>query len=663
MLRLFFIVVLLSFYSCTNDNESDTDLPIGLQLVSIHLGAEELSLNGMNNEMPNATAIVIRFAQALNLFSAEKNIHLKEANGNKLELQFSFLDGNKSVSAAVANSLVEGDEYELTIDEGLVGNNGELFETQQVVFSIAFTPFTITTVEIDQRLVNPDARIKDIHRLPEIQFEFSEPLNTTNLNEKIELTLGSIKPSFELSQVDDHIVKLIVTEELQGYRAYTLDISEDLQSNSSKPFDGFSFEFYTALDSTLKFPEISDDELLTKIQEQTFKYFWDFAHPTSGLIRERDTSGDLVTTGGSGFGLMAILVGIERGFITRNEGVERLETIVDFLQTKTDRFHGAWSHWLSGSTGKTIPFSTKDDGGDLVETSFLVQGLLTARQYLNASDPTELSIQTKINQLCDEVEWDWYTQGGQDALFWHWSENFGWEKNHKITGWNEALITYVLGASSTTHSISEEVYTSGWSRAGDMKNSSGVQFFGEQLQLRSDMGGPLFFSHYSFLGLDPRNLEDPLANYWDQNVSHSLINQAYCAANPKNYVGYSHYSWGLTASDNHQGYSAHSPNNDLGVITPTAAISSIPYTPEGSMHAIRHFYYILGDRLWGDYGFLDAFNITENWTANSYLAIDQGPILIMIENHRSGLLWDLFMSAPEVQDGLEKLNFTSYNKP
>ncbi len=167
----------------------------------------------------------------------------------------------------------------------------------------------------------------------------------------------------------------------------------------------------------------------------------------------------------------------------------------------------------------------------------------------------------------------------------------------------------------------------------------------------------LYFTHYSFLGLDPRNLQDDLANYWEQNVNHTLINRAYCIDNPKNFIGYCDDSWGLTASDNPWGYNAHSPTNDLGVVTPTAAISSIPYTPVESMNAIRHFYYILGDKLWGDYGFYDAFNITEGWWANSYIAIDQGPIICMIENYRTNLLWDLFMSCPEVRNGLDKLGF------
>ena len=254
------------------------------------------------------------------------------------------------------------------------------------------------------------------------------------------------------------------------------------------------------------------------------------------------------------------------------------------------------------------------------------------------------------------MEWDWFTRGGEEVLYWHWSPEFDWEMNHAIRGHNETLITYVLAASSPTHSIDSSVYHKGYARNGEIVN--GVDYYGIKLPLGEELGGPLFFSHYSFLGLDPRNLSDRYANYWEQNVNHSLINRQYCIENPNNFEGYGADCWGLTASDNHQFYGAHSPTNDLGVITPTAAVSSIPYTPEQSLQAIRHFYYELGDRLWGDYGFYDAFNQSQKWWTDSYLAIDQGPIVIMIENYRTGLLWDLFMSAPEVGEGLQKLGFS-----
>jgi hypothetical protein len=432
---------------------------------------------------------------------------------------------------------------------------------------------------------------------------------------------------------------------------YQFTISNSLKGAGGEPFTAFSKTLYTTVDNTPKFPVISDEELLTLVQQQTFKYFWDFAHPSSGMARERNTSGDIVTSGGTGFGLMALIVGIERNFITRQQGIERLDKILDFLET-ADRFHGVWPHWINGSTGDVVPFSAKDNGGDLVETSFLVQGLLTFREYLNSADGTEQALITRINTLWEGVEWDWYRKNNENVLHWHWSPNYNWEMNFALSGYFEEQITYFLAAASPTHSIPKEVYTNGYGKNGAIvKNNT---HYGIKLPLESP--APLFWVHYSYLGLDP-HFSDDFANYWEQNVNATLINQAYCIANPKNFVGYSDECWGLTSSDNQSGYNAHSPGNDLGVITPTAALSSFPYTPDQSMKALKFFYYKMGDRLWGEYGFYDAFNITEGWTASSYLAIDQGPIIVMIENYRTGLLWNLFMSAPEVQNGVNKLSF------
>ncbi|WP_300437457.1 glucoamylase family protein [Christiangramia sp.] len=408
-------------------------------------------------------------------------------------------------------------------------------------------------------------------------------------------------------------------------------------------------------------PPLSDEELLDLVQEQTFGYFYDFAEENSGLAKERSQEdaygGDgslIVTTGGSGFGLASFPAAVERGFISRTEAIDRLKKILDFLES-VPTYHGAFSHWYLGNTGQTRPFSTFDDGGDLVETAFLLQGLLINRQYFNGDNEEEINIRNRITRIWENVEWDWYTQG-EDVLYWHWSPNYNFQIDLQIKGWNESLIVYVLAASSPTHPISKEVYTKGWASNGNMVTNR--FHYGFNMPLGPSFGGPLFFSHYSFIGLDPRNLSDEYANYWQQNTAHANINYEYCVRNPLNYEGYGVDTWGLTASDNYEGYSAHSPTNDLGVITPTAALSSFPYTPEESMTAMRHFYEDLGDRLWGEYGFYDAFSEEQNWFADGYLAIDQGPIIGMIENHRTGMLWDLFMADEDVLNGLNKLGFS-----
>ncbi|WP_241238045.1 glucoamylase family protein [Pseudoflavitalea rhizosphaerae] len=413
--------------------------------------------------------------------------------------------------------------------------------------------------------------------------------------------------------------------------------------------------------STAIIPDLTDEQLLDLVQKQTFRYFWDFGHPVSGLSRERsnrayDYGDEVVTTGGSGFGVMSILVAAERGWIPRDSALARIQKMVNFL-SKADHYHGIFAHWLNGSTGKTIPFSRKDDGGDIVESSFLFQGLLCARQYFNKETPGETRLRNTINWIWYDAEWDWYTQGGRNVLYWHWSPNNGWSMNFEIRGFNECLITYVLAASSPKYPVKPEAYHKGWVNSWFFRN--GRSFYGIELPLGFDYGGPLFFSHYSFLGLDPRGLKDKYADYWTQTTHHVQINRQHCIRNPNKFKGYGADCWGLTASDTYNGYSAHSPDNDNGTISPTAALSSFPYSPKESMQALRHFYYRLGDKLWSQYGFVDAFNETRNWVAGSHLAIDQGPIIVMIENYRSGLLWKLFMSCPEIKNGLKRLGFES----
>ncbi len=404
-----------------------------------------------------------------------------------------------------------------------------------------------------------------------------------------------------------------------------------------------------------------DTALLELTQRQTFKYFWEYGHPVSGLARERSNDSfnygnEVVTIGGTGFGVMAMVVAAERGWQPRDSVAARLLKMVKFL-AKADAYHGVFPHWLDGTTGKIIPFSRKDDGGDLVETSFLIQGLLTARQYFDRDNRTEGELRNRINSLWREVEWDFYTRDNQNVMYWHWSPNNGWAMNFELRGYNEALITYVLAASSARYPIAPDVYHQGWAVGRNFINKR--EFYDLELPLGSDFGGPLFFTHYSFLGLNPMGLQDRYANYQEQNTNHTLINYRYCVDNPKKFKGYGENSWGLTASDTYNGYNAHSPTNDFGTITPTAALSAFPYTPEKSMRALRHFYDDLGDKIWSEYGFVDAFNESENWYATSHLAIDQGPIIVMIENYRTGLLWRLFMSCPEVQEGLKRLDFKS----
>jgi hypothetical protein len=493
---------------------------------------------------------------------------------------------------------------------------------------------------------------------PSITVSFSEPVDLNTVRESVSLS-GHNAENIQMVMFltnQDSTLNIQFEPSLSPLQRYSLQMSKTMTSVQGRSlFSDLRTHFSTTYDPSDKFPFLSDDDLLTHIQEQTFKYFWDFGHPVSGMARERNTSGDLVTSGGTGFGIMSIIVGIERGFITREEGRERINKIASFLDTKATKYHGAFAHWMNGVTGQTIPFSPRDDGGDLVETSFLIAGFLCAREYFDRSDSEETELRETITRLWEGVEWSWYTKNGGSVLFWHWSPNHQWAMNLPVRGWNECLITYILAAASPTFPVSEDVYNEGWARQGGFKN--GREFFGTNLPLGPDYGGPLFFEHYSFLGINPKNLKDKYANYWQQAVSHTLINQKYCVANPKNYYGYNEDCWGLTASDTRTGYTAHSPSNDQGVITPTAALSSIPFAPEESMKALRFFYYKLGDKLFKEYGFIDAFSLHHTWFADSFLAIDQGPIIIMIENQRTQLIWNYTMKSKDIQNGLTKLGF------
>ncbi|WP_369753679.1 glucoamylase family protein [Flavobacterium sp. WC2409] len=425
---------------------------------------------------------------------------------------------------------------------------------------------------------------------------------------------------------------------------------------------------------TVPVPVLSDAEVLDQVQKDAIKYFWDYAEPNSKLGRERyhtdnpSFEANKVTTGGSGFGLMSLIVGVDRGFIPRVEAVTRMTSAMDFLD-KADRFHGAWAHWMDGTTGHAISFGNKDDGGDIVETAFLCQGLIAVREYFKNGNTQEMALSAKADNLWKGVEWSWYTNG-ENAMYWHWSPTYQWEMKFKLEGYNECLIAYILGAASPTHPIPAAAYHEGWARSGTIvtgKTQYGIPLIFKYNTV-SGNAGPLFWAQYSYLGLDPSQLSDQYANYWDLTQNQAKIIYSHCIANPKGWKGYSDKCWGLTASysrnaDGTTGYSAHDTDNDLGVITPTAALSSFPYTPTESMKFLHYLY----DEKKSDYvgiaGPYDAFSPNYNWVTPRYLAIDQGTIAPMIENYRSGLIWKLFMNAPEVKPGLEKLGFhsTKYN--
>ncbi len=645
---------LILFHSCSKKEDPGKTEPGILQLTKIAIGNQSLSANEQVDNIPVEGKITLRFSGAIDTTNLKNQIMIFEDNVEKsLEYSYSLSLMGRQILIDPGEDFAYSRSYLIKIQDSLEGLQGELFTGQQFGFKTEKKEILISSISInEQDFLSSESLINIDRENINILVHFSDPLDPSDYQNDFTLS-GNIPLSFSLKD-NNQTVEIQNTAILKGFEKYIFTISSNLGASMEYAFNGFSGTFYTSPDSSYKFPLISDSELLTKIQQQTFRYFYDFSHPSSGMARERNTSGNIITTGGSGMGIMALIVGVERAFISRAEALEQMEKILNFLETG-ERFHGVFPHWMNGFTGLVQPFSTYDDGADLVETSFLMQGLLTFRQYMNINIPEENSIVERINLLWDAVEWDWFARG-QNVLYWHWSPNFEWKINMQLRGYNETLIAYILAIGSRTHPIPAIAYDMGYMREGAVLN--GESYYGIKLPMGPAYGGPLFFTHYSFLGLDPRNLKDKYVSYWEQNVNHTLINHAYCEDNPKEYLGYSNESWGLTASDGYTGYSAHSPTNDRGIITPTAALSSLPYTPDLSLKAIHTFYYIFGDKLWGEYGFYDAFGPSYGWWADSYLAIDQGPIVIMIENYRTGLLWDLFMSAPEVKESLNDIGFT-----
>ncbi len=648
--RLIWLCCLIFFIGILSCRKDTSNKNAGIiQLTSVKIGNSTLNVSSNVVNVATDQPIQFIFSSAVDTNSIKKVITLQNSGGTPVACSFTPGNNLTALTLTTYPVLQYSTDYTLVISSALHGLKGETFSGVQYQFTTIAGSMTIDSISINGLNV-PASALQNIDpKKINIRVTFSQPLDPNNYKAYFSFTGPPL--SFALAN-NNKTTLMTSTAKASGLTKYSIAVSSALTSAGGFIFGGFSSSFYTAIDSTYQYPQITDDDLLTLVQQQTFKYFWDFGHPSCGMARERNSSGDIVTTGGSGFGIMAMIVAMQRGFISRSDGITRLDKILGFLET-CDRFHGVWPHWLNGVTGKTQPFSPTDNGGDLVETSFMIQGLLAMRQYLDSTVVAEKTEINRINNLFKAVEFDWFTNG-QKTLYWTWSPNYGY--NLKIQGYNETLITYIIAASSPTHSITADTYTLGYANNGGIKN--GKSYFSYLLPLGGDYGGPLFFTHYSFLGLDPRHLKDQYADYWIQNVNQSLINYTWCVTNSKKYPGYGTGIWGLTASDNPWGYNAQSPTNDLGVITPTAAISSIVYTPAQSLNALKTDYYFLADRLWGNYGFYDAFDVTEGWWASSTLAIDQGPIICMIENYRTALLWNLFMSAPEIKNGLTKLGFT-----
>jgi exo beta-1,2-glucooligosaccharide sophorohydrolase (non-reducing end) len=549
----------------------------------------------------------------------------------------------------------------------------------------ATTPENLIALVFSQK----NAADSETHTLyvDDIEFLPEGPANSISLIPAIESAKGyAMHVDISWEKITDsaiHLVKIYRAENGKDYHAVGIQQPyinryEDFTGETGRNYSyRISFMNSNYEETSLSSPvmaetkPMSDEELLTMVQEASFRYYWEGAEPVSGLARENIPGRqNMIATGASGFGMMALIVGAERKFITRQEAADRFYKIVTFLEG-AQSYHGVYPHFIDGPTGKTEPFFGKrDNGADLVETSFLLEGLLAARQYFSGRDEQETQIRQKITGIWEKAEWDWFRRFPDSKfLYWHWSPDQEWVINHKLIGWNETMVVYLLAIASPTHPVPAEMYYTGWanqektgqkyrSNWGGTKEGSkytnGYTYFGIKLDVGVSNGGPLFFTHYSYMGYDPHLITDKYTNYFSNNRNIAKINYRYCVANPNHFKGYGEDGWGLTASDGPFDYSADEPvpGRDIGKLAPTGAISSFPYTPEESMKALKNYYYNYGRFLWGEYGFKDAFSLADNWCAEIYMGLNQAPMTVMIENYRTGLVWNLFMQNPEIREGL-----------
>ena len=398
---------------------------------------------------------------------------------------------------------------------------------------------------------------------------------------------------------------------------------------------------------------MEESDLVEEIQRASFRYFRDYRHPVSGLPREGigGWNRNMCSVAATGMMFFNIAVGIENEWITRGEGLAQLHQSLQFLTEKAERFHGVFPHWLHGATGETIPFSDKDDGADLVETSFLIAGALFVREYLS-EDPSDVAaeIRAMAQQLWEDVEWSWFVKDRSDGrrpLLWHWSPKHGFGLDLEVVGFNECQITYLLALASPTFPIQPISYFHGWIHPGygHARDALGIP-----LELgRERYGPPAFFMHYSYLGIPPSVFHYGTKNYFEHFEDFCRVQVLWAEQQvPERGV-----LWGASASMNPAGYGVQEPGKDHGTITPTAYLASWPYAPDAARACLEQMYRDHARSFWGPFGFRDAMSPARNWYSQHYIAINVGPIAPMIENYKTGLGWNTLMRAPEIQRAIE----------
>ena len=419
--------------------------------------------------------------------------------------------------------------------------------------------------------------------------------------------------------------------------------------------------------------QITTEALLDTIQHTAFNFFWNEANPANGLIRDRQNvtspNNAPCSIAAVGFGLSAITIGVDHGWVTREAARDRvLTTLKTFWygpQGSGNAYAGNFGlfyHFLDMNTAKrtwTSELST-------IDTALLLAGIVDMKQYFTGSD----TVETLIRNLSDSI---YYRMDWQKMRYFNPGIMLGWTPEHEFadqngvpygqwTGYNEAMIMYILAMGSPTHPVTY----SGWQKWVSGYNP-GYEYGYYYVKFP-----PLFGHQYSHCWIDFRNIADEWMkdynlNYFENSRRATLAQRAYSIANPGKHKGYSDTLWGITASDippslhNGNTYGAHGAppaQDDDGTIVPTAPISSLPFAPDEVMPVIKNMWNNYNSQLWSKYGFRDAFNLNINWWGPDVIGIDQGPIIIMIENYRTGSVWKRFMQNPDVQRGLAVAKFT-----
>lgn len=408
----------------------------------------------------------------------------------------------------------------------------------------------------------------------------------------------------------------------------------------------------------------SDAEFLEYLQRACFGFFWYEANPTNGLIRDRSTVSSPCSIAAVGFGLTAIAVGIDHGWITRAQGRERVRQTLQTFWEKPQGTnaggvigHRGWFYHFLDMTTATRTWTCELSS---IDTALLLAGVLYARQYFTNAEPDEAAIRALADALVNRVDWDWM-RNGQDALSMGWKPESGFLGSRWV-GYNEAMILYLLGLGAATNPLPPTSWTA-WTSSYQWRTNYGQRYVPFP---------PLFGHQYSHCWVDFRHVADTYmrgkeSTYFANSRRATLAQRAYCIANPGGFAGYGSNVWGLTACDGpgtggYAGYTARGappPQNDDGTIAPTAVGGSVPFAPEVCVPTLRHFYERSRTNLWTGYGFRDAFNLTAGWWDPDVLGIDQGPIVLMIENHRTQRVWKRFTPAPEIQRGLARAGFTN----